>query len=127
MDEEIEKSMGFDKFLNKLRKTWVKQQQRLTTRSLEKRKNMRSVILGTDHLKAQALMLEYKRLNLKMLTLWRSIGTNAHTVLSILFLLSGHIEYYFFSNIVVLNALIWVIGRIQRKQDDELFSLFPEV
>lgn len=126
MGQIIEKSSTpYERIANHLRRRWVAQQELLSGRTPYQRILMKDFLLKNHNSKlANDFMFEYRKLNLSMLPLWRLIGTNAHTVLIIIFLFFGDIRFYFLTDIVILNLLIVFIAFIQKRRDKKLFDKF---
>jgi len=121
MDASISESSGWEKIINKLRRNWVKQQTLLSTRETAVRLLMQKTINESDSRK-ESLTTTYRQLNLKMLTYWRLIGTNAHTIVIItLVLLHARMGLMVF-DIIVFNLIIFLVRDIQRSRDLQLLE-----
>ncbi|MBC7537342.1 MAG: CDP-alcohol phosphatidyltransferase family protein [Bacteriovorax sp.] len=119
----IENSQGFEKFINKLRLTWIKKQQFLTSRTDYQRQTMRNYLLSNAPDEKKIFLEIYRRHNLWLLPFWRLIGVNAHTVLIIIFMFYHRFDVYLITfDLVIFNLIILVVGIMQKKSDQKLFS-----
>jgi phosphatidylglycerophosphate synthase len=113
-----------EKIMNSLRLNWIKQQAMLSTRTDEQRLFMRSIILDLNHPLHGKLKSEYRRLNKPMLTVWRMIGTNAHTIMLITFFYFKRTDLgLFLFDYLFFNIVILIAAQIQKRRDDELFKI----
>jgi hypothetical protein len=120
--QNIENSLGFERFINKLRLTWVKKQQLLTSRSDYQRQSMRKYLLNCSQHEREIFLEVYKRNNLWLLPLWRLIGVNSHTVLIIIFMFLHRFDIYLITfDLVIFNLIILAVGFLQKKSDQKLF------
>lgn len=114
---------GLEKFMSKLRMTWIRKQQLLTSRTDSERRTMREYLLASSTIDKERFMEAYKRNNLWLLPFWRLIGVNAHTVLVIVFMFLKRFDIYLISfDLVVFNLIIWGVGLRQKASDKKLFS-----
>lgn len=114
---------GMEKIMNSLRMTWIKKQQYLTTRSDAVRSVMRERIINSSYEEKENFMKAYRQNNLWLLPYWRLIGVNAHTALIIFFMALGRFDIYVIAfDIVILNLIILIVGYLQKKSDQKLFS-----
>ncbi len=121
MNIAVKQSSGIEKILNILRRNWVKQQSLLSTRSDDTRLKMRAFLTGNEDNKNKT-MYHYKKTNLQMLTYWRLIGTNAHTITIITLALINKAELLFLFSLLIFNLVI-LFGRIiQKQKDNELIQ-----
>ncbi|MFA6237736.1 MAG: CDP-alcohol phosphatidyltransferase family protein [Bacteriovorax sp.] len=119
----VKNSAGIkERIMNGLRLTWIKKQQGLTSRSDSLRQAMRRTLLNATDEKREIFMKIYRQNNLWILSFWRLIGVNAHTVLAIAFIFLGRFDIYIVAfDIIVLNLIILAVGNVQRKADEKLF------
>lgn len=122
--ENIKNSKNFlEKILNKLRLTWIKKQQLLTTRTENERMIMREFLLNRSNNEKQFFMKKYREHNLKLLPWWRLIGVNAHTFLIIFFMYFNRFDIYLIAfDLILFNVIIFVVGGFQKKADKRLFK-----
>lgn len=113
-----------EKILGKLRLTWVKKQQFLTTRSQNERTALKKYLFSCEAEERAAFMRSYKEHNLWLLPFWRLVGVNAHTVLIIAFMFFNRFDLYLFAiDIVLLNLIILGVGQMQKRADRKLFAV----
>jgi phosphatidylglycerophosphate synthase len=113
---------GIEKVMNILRLTWIRKQQRFTSRSELQRKSMRSYLLKCDNLSKEEFMNIYKRHNLWLLPFWRLIGVNAHTILIIIFMFMRRFDLYLIIfDLIIFNIIIAIVSFLQKKSDKKLF------
>ncbi|MDO9184303.1 MAG: CDP-alcohol phosphatidyltransferase family protein [Bacteriovorax sp.] len=112
-----------EKILNILRLSWIKKQQKMTTRSEGQRKVMRKHFLSISSDEKKIFMNIYKKNNLWLLPFWRLVGVNAHTVLIIFFMLFKRFDIYLIMfDLVIFNLIILIVGQMQKRADQKLFS-----
>lgn len=121
--QNIENSVGVENLMNRLRLTWIKKQQVLTSRSDSQRRAMRNYLLSGVPAEREEFMEVYKRNNLWLLPFWRLIGVNAHTVLIIIFMFMHRFDIYLITfDLVIFNLIIFMVGVMQKKADQKLFA-----
>ena len=113
-----------EKIMNTIRGSWIKQQQMLTTRTDEQRFKLKEIINDPNHDLYEKLQKEYRLLNKKMLSVWRLIGTNAHTMMLIgAFYFHRFDLYLLIFDFFLFNFVIFIAGYFQKKQDEKLFKI----
>ncbi len=125
--KQIEESVSRkERIMNKLRLTWIKKQQWLTSRTDEQRMKMKEKILALSPLEKQHFMNLYRKHNFWLLPYWRLIGVNAHTVLIIFFMFQQRFDVYLIAfDLVALNLVIFMVGGLQRRSDQRFFEKVP--
>lgn len=120
----IEESLSFkEKVMNKLRFTWIRKQQWLTSRTDAQRIRMREKILSLPSAEKENFMIEYRKHNLWLLPYWRLIGVNAHTALIIYFMFQRRFDIFLLAfDLVVFNLIIFVVNGMQKKSDRRFFK-----
>lgn len=112
-----------ERFMNRLRLTWIRKQQLLTSRSDPQRQAMRHYLLSSSASEKEEFMERYRRNNLWLLPFWRLIGVNAHTILIIVFMFINRFDIYLITfDLVIFNLVILIVGFMQKKADRVLFS-----
>jgi len=107
-----------DRLLSKLRISWIKQQQFLSTRSESERLKWKRFLSSATPEQRQEFGALYRKANLKLLPFWRLLGPNFHTFLIITFLYLGRFDLYMYLfDYLLLNLVIVVMGRVQKKSD----------
>ncbi len=123
--ETIHGATATERLMAKLRFNWIRQQQLLSSRSDSERRQMRAIVTGTDTELKNRFCEAYRKHNLKMLSWWRINGTNFHTICIIFFTFMRRFDLYLILvDIVVLNIVMIFIRKLQRRQDEKLFSEF---
>lgn len=123
------KQIGKDKRLsplerrmNRLRFTWVWQQNMVSGRSDEERYLLRT-LCASD--KGQKIYRDHNRL---MIRVWRLMGTNFHTLMIILFVFLQRFDLYLiFIDILCLNIILLILRAIQKIQDRKLLRALAVV
>lgn len=120
----IEESLGFkERIMNKLRFTWIRKQQWLTSRSDAQRLKMREKILSLTPAEKENFMIEYRKHNLWLLPYWRLVGVNAHTALIIYFMFQRRFDVFLLAfDLVVFNLIIFTVSGMQKKSDTRFFK-----
>lgn len=109
-----------DRLLSKLRISWIKQQQFLTTRSDEERQKWRAFLKKATPEQAQEFGRLYREKNLKLLPFWRLLGSNFHTFSIITFLYFGRFDLYMYLfDYLLLNLVIVVMAWAQKRTDEK--------
>jgi len=120
----IEESLSYkEKVMNKLRLTWIKKQQWLTSRTDAQRMKMKEKILSLSSHEKENFMIEYRKHNLWLLPYWRLVGVNAHTAIIIYFMFQRRFDVYLLAfDLVIFNLIIFIVGSVQRKSDQRFFK-----
>lgn len=112
-----------ERIMNKLRLTWIKKQQWLTSRNDGDRLRMREKILSLSGPDKEKFMMEYRKYNLGLLPYWRLVGVNAHTALIIFFMFQRRFDIYMIAfDLVLLNVIIFAVAVFQKKADRKFFA-----
>ncbi len=112
-------------FFNVLRLGWIKKQRFLTTRTEEDRSMILNYLKKCNSVEKSIFFKEYKKSNIKILTFWRLIGVNSHTILFMLFVYLEKFDLYLiFIDLFGFNVLIFIISHFQKKLDDVLLEKF---
>lgn len=112
-----------ERTMNKLRMTWIKKQQWLTSRTDEERTLMKEKILSLADAEKEFFMKEYRRHNLWLLPYWRLVGVNAHTALIIFFMFQRRFDVYMMAfDLIILNMIIYGVGILQKQSDKKFFK-----
>jgi len=120
---DIIRATGIERLFCKLRLTWVRQQQILTSRKNSARFAMREILLGTDENKKQHLQETYRKYNLPLLPFWRFLGPNFHTIMMITFIFLQRFDLYLLLvDYIALNLVILLVGMVQKRQDDKMLQ-----
>lgn len=112
-----------EKQMNKLRLTWIRKQQLMTSRSDKQRQAMKKIILHDSSEKKDQFMQVYRRNNLWILPFWRLVGVNAHTILIIVFMFFHRFDMYLITcDLLVFNLIIVGVALLQKRSDLKFFS-----
>lgn len=112
-----------ERVMNKLRMSWIRKQQWLTSRSDEERRHMRHAILSLSVHERERFMNDYRRENLPLLPYWRLIGVNAHTILHIVFMAMRRFDLYLIGvDLIGLNLIMGGVRYWQRRVDQRFFK-----
>lgn len=122
MSEEINRSYGLERLTYILRRNWVKQQTRLSVRSDQLRLKMKSIVTGENAQAKIQLQDAYREVNLPMLTFWRLIGTNAHTIVIITCVLTANRSVILWFDLLIFNLIIFLGRTIQRNRDNHFLN-----
>lgn len=119
----IEESLNFkERMMNKLRFTWIRKQQWLTSRTDAQRLKMKEKILSLSSAEKENFMIEYRKHNLWLLPYWRLVGVNAHTALIIYFMFQRRFDIFLLAfDLVVFNLIIFTVSGLQKKSDRRFF------
>ncbi|MGZ3649499.1 MAG: CDP-alcohol phosphatidyltransferase family protein [Bdellovibrionota bacterium] len=113
-----EASTWGNRWLWRLRFSWLAQQHLFSTRDLRLRLSFRERSEGAA---AESFRHLYHRVNLPLLHLWRPLGANVHTFGIILFAYLGRFDLYLFLvDLLALNALLVIASWRQQTVDDRL-------
>lgn len=111
-----------ERIMNKLRLSWIKKQQWLTSRNDEQRIKMKEKMLSFSPSEKQNFMIEYRKHNLWLLPYWRLIGVNAHTMLIIFFMFQRRFDVYLVGfDLVAFNLIIFMVCALQKRSDQRFF------
>jgi hypothetical protein len=114
------KTIG-DRLFWSLRYSWLWQQNKISTRTPQERQILRTLALNPTH--KNFLNESYRKHNRTVLRAWRMMGPNAHTILILFCVFQRRFELYLIAaDIIGLTLALLVLRKIQRKQDDALFS-----
>lgn len=109
-----------DRWLWRLRITWLFQQQVLSVRGAETRKYLRERSEGEAGAGFRAL---YRKHNLPILRLWRPLGANVHTIGILVFSSLGRFDLYLWLvDLLGLNLLLAFASLRQRSSDRRLMA-----
>ncbi len=111
-----------ERLFARLRFSWLAQQQMLTTRTVAWRQDLRGFVLGNSGPeKRDQVMRAYRDHNRTMLRLWQLLGSNAHTILIIVFNAFGRFDLYLILvDCLALNAILVLARFLQARQDQRL-------
>lgn len=111
-----------ERMMNKMRLSWIKKQQMLSTRPDETRQAMKAYLQKATPEQKEIFTAAYKKNNLWLLPFWRLIGTNAHTFIIILFMFIGRFDLFMILfDILIFNLIIFAVGIMQKRSDQKLF------
>lgn len=111
-----------ERLFRKAHFTWIRQQQILMGRDNNVRFKMREILLGEDEDRKQHLQQVYRKYNLSMLTLWRLLGPNFHTIMMIMFIFLHRFDLYLLTmDYIALSLVVMVAGMIQKRRDEKMF------
>lgn len=118
----VNSASKFEKIINKLRLTWIRKQQFLSSRNDDERSKMRDYLFKCNISEKKFFMETYKKHNLWLLPLWRLVGVNAHTFLIFIFMFIRRFDLYLIAfDLIIFNIIIFIVGRLQKKADELLF------
>ena len=107
-----------ERFLWKLRFSWLLQQQIFSTRSLGLRQEFRDRSRGPQ---GRAFREKYRKWNLPLLRFWHPLGANMHTLGIVVFASIGRFDLYlFFIDLLGMNAVLAFASWMQWKSDMRL-------
>jgi hypothetical protein len=117
---EMQSARGFEKWMLKLRLSWIWQQNKLSTRAIATREAWKRAVSGPRSAEFQVLYREHNRV---MLRWWRLMGPNFHTIMILLFTFLRHFDWYILGvDLLGLTLALWILRTAQGSLDRRLAS-----
>ena len=107
-----------------LRRTWIRQQQLLATRTVALRSQWKTALLGERSTEFQMLYRDHNRF---VLRLWRPLGANFHTIMIIVFAFLRRFDLYLLLiDVLLLTIWLFIVREIQAFYDRRFLRCLAE-
>ena len=112
---ELHNSRGAERLMMMSRLSWIRQQNKLSTRTAEQRERWRKLLSGP---KSSEFQEQYRNHNRIILRAWRLMGPNFHTIMILLFVFARRFDLYLIViDIIFLPIALLVLRLIQARID----------